>query len=452
MYEALEAPRTLAEIDEQIIRLAEQQGALDEQIGRWLLLAHRARLHRHFGMASFAEYIERRLGYSPRLAKERARVAEALEGLPALRSALMTGARAFSATKELVRVATAETELEWLRVSEAKTVREVERLVSGLRPGDLPTGEKDPLLVAHRRVVTLTSDQKATLLDAEILARRTLGPQATDGEVWAAIAEGFLGRSRAPDEQAGYQVAVTVCTECDRTFRPVGGETIEVSETIRDCACCDGELSGLAPAEAAEAHGNEAQAHVGEDAPPTVAVLRTLIRQGGLSAVLRETSKALGFTLQTVSPKLRQIVLARDGHRCTVPGCRNALFIDLHHLQKARDGGPNNPENLITLCSAHHRQHHAGYLGIEGTPSTGLVFTTRHGTLYGHVPRRSAAGPKAVRTSPGLSEFRDPGQFSPDLIRIPCLSDVEADLRGDLCDRNCEDAIRLPLMDADFVQ
>lgn len=411
MYEALEAPRTLAEIDVQIIRLAEQQGALDEQIGRWLLLAHRARLHRHFGMASFAEYIERRLGYSPRMAKERARVAEALEGLPALRSALMTGARAFSATKELVRVATAETELEWLRVSEAKTVREVERLVSGLRPGDLPTGEKDPLLVAHRKVVTLTSDQKATMLDAEILARRTLGPQATDGEVWAAIAEGYLGRSRAPDEQAGYQVAVTVCTECDRTFRPVGGETIEVSETIRDCACCDGELSGLVPADVAEAHGHEAAAHgneavthVGEDAPPTVAVLRTLIRQGGLSAVLRETSKALGFTLQTVSPKLRQIVLARDGHRCTVPGCRNALFIDLHHQQKVRDGGPNNPENLITLCSAHHRQHHAGYLGIEGIPSTGLVFGTRHGTLYGHVPRRNADRSRSPRTSRSLEQ------------------------------------------------
>jgi hypothetical protein len=125
-------------------------------------------------------------------------------------------------------------------------------------------------------------------------------------------------------------------------------------------------------------------------------VLRALIRQGGLSAVLRETSKALGFTLQTVSPKLRQIVLARDGHRCTVPGCRNGLFIDLHHLKKLRDGGPNDPENLITLCSSHHRQHHAGYLGIEGTPSTGLIFRTMRGTLYGHKPSRRMAAPHTL--------------------------------------------------------
>jgi hypothetical protein len=135
---------------------------------------------------------------------------------------------------------------------------------------------------------------------------------------------------------------------------------------------------------------------LGQIDTPTTGVLRTLLRQGGLSAVLRETSKALGFTLQTVSPKLRQIVLARDGHRCTVPGGRNGLFIDLHHSRKVRDGGPNNPENITTLCSSHHRQHHAGYLGIEGTPSTGLIFRTVRGTLYGHRPTRRIAGTQRV--------------------------------------------------------
>ena len=40
-------------------------------------------------------------------------------------------------------------------------------------------------------------------------------------------------------------------------------------------------------------------------------------------------------------------------------------FVDVHHLRPRSEGGKNTLENLITLCTAHHRATHRGELIIE---------------------------------------------------------------------------------------
>jgi hypothetical protein len=61
-------------------------------------------VHVHLGYSSFSEYIERLFGYQARSLQERLRVAEALEGLPALARALSSGELSWSAVRELTRV------------------------------------------------------------------------------------------------------------------------------------------------------------------------------------------------------------------------------------------------------------------------------------------------------------------------------------------------------------
>lgn len=69
---------------------------------------------------------------------------------------------------------------------------------------------------------------------------------------------------------------------------------------------------------------------------------------------------------QNIPPAVRRAVLQRDERRCRVPGCRNATFLDLHHLRPRSEGGSHTPENLVTVCSAHHRALHRGELHSEG--------------------------------------------------------------------------------------
>ncbi|HEX2688337.1 MAG TPA: hypothetical protein VHN14_17020 [Kofleriaceae bacterium] len=74
-------------------------------------------------MVSVLDYLERALGYAPRTAQDRLRVARALGTLPELTAALAGGELAFSAVRELTRVATPTTEASWLAAARGKNLR-----------------------------------------------------------------------------------------------------------------------------------------------------------------------------------------------------------------------------------------------------------------------------------------------------------------------------------------
>ena len=87
--------------------IAARRSALDAEELTWLRRAVNLRIWRHLGMVDAADYMERELGYAPHTARERLRVASALEELPAIEAALARGELCFSAVREVSRVATA---------------------------------------------------------------------------------------------------------------------------------------------------------------------------------------------------------------------------------------------------------------------------------------------------------------------------------------------------------
>src|SRR5262245_46591006 len=102
------------EIDRQLRRVAKRRAALDAEEAQLLVEAQRAEVWVCLGFGSMIEYLERACGYARRTAWERLRVAESLDDLPLTRDALAAGVVSFSAVKELTRVATPDTESEWL--------------------------------------------------------------------------------------------------------------------------------------------------------------------------------------------------------------------------------------------------------------------------------------------------------------------------------------------------
>jgi 5-methylcytosine-specific restriction endonuclease McrA len=64
-----------------------------------------------------------------------------------------------------------------------------------------------------------------------------------------------------------------------------------------------------------------------------------------------------------VCKSIKHAVLLRDAHQCTEPSfdgnrCSEKRWLDLHHIVPRSRGGTNNPENLRTVCRAHHREIH----------------------------------------------------------------------------------------------
>ena len=344
---------------EVLSRLARERAAADAEEGRWLLAARRSAAHVHLGYGSFFEYIERLFGYTSRTTQEKLRVAEALEELPRMARALETGSLNWSAARELTRVAIAGTERQWLEVAQGKTVRQLEELVAGKRPGDEPSAASQSSAMRHVLRFEVTPETFALFREALASLRHRSGEAWDDDAALLSMARHVLG-GPTDDGRASYQIALSVCPSCGSGRQQASGEVVAVSADVIAMAGCDAQHLG--PIAALPANEN---AHVG----------------GGHTEESPATS--VGARTQTVPPALRRTVLLRDQHRCRVPGCTNALFVDVHHIELRSEGGRNELANLITLCGAHHRASHRGQLVIESDAHRGVRVRHADGTDYG---------------------------------------------------------------------
>ena len=68
-------------------------------------------------------------------------------------------------------------------------------------------------------------------------------------------------------------------------------------------------------------------------------------------------------------------IFARDGWRCTVPGCSSYRNLHDHHIRFRSAGGSDDETNRTTLCAWHHlRGVHAGLVRIAGRAPASLRF------------------------------------------------------------------------------
>jgi len=324
------------------------------------------------GFGSFSEYAERSFGYKPRSTQEKLRVAETLEELPLLTQALEQGTLHWSAVRELTRVAVAENEREWLAVAQGKSLRQLEELVAGRASGDNPTSPQRPSERRHVLRFEVAPETFALFREAMSALRRSTDGSWDDDAALLALARLALG-GPCEEGRASYQIAITVCGACGGGHLPASGELVPIDPEIVAMAHCDGQHIGRVAPSASN------DAHVGAD----VQVENPMRSQAGTTLVPPLTP-VLARATQTIPPAVRRAVFARDHRRCRVPGCRSSSFLDVHHIELRSEGGPNDPENLLLLCGAHHRASHRGQLTLEGT-STSVRFRHADGSLYGRL-------------------------------------------------------------------
>ena len=117
------------ELDRRLREYAQHRAALDAAEAFDLVRAEQLKIYFLLGFANLFEYMERVLGYGPHAARERMRIARTLAKLPETTAALARGELPYSAVRELTRVATTDTESDWLAQSKGLAVNQIERLV-----------------------------------------------------------------------------------------------------------------------------------------------------------------------------------------------------------------------------------------------------------------------------------------------------------------------------------
>ena len=262
-------------------------------------------------------------------------------------------------------MATPETETAWLEVARGKLARELEPLVAGARPGDLPDAARSPGVRRHVLRFEVEAETYAAFRQAVVELRRASDASLDDDAALLAMARAVLGGPR-DEGRASYQVSLCVCSECGRGTQAAGGAIVPVGPSVVAMAACDAQQVGPITA---ETPATQAKA-----LPSRVDTLA--------SAGARVGARAK----QSIPPALRRQVLHRDHHRCWVPGCQHATYVDVHHIRPRAEGGLNTARNLIVLCGMHHRAVHVGALIIEGASADSLRFLHADGTPYGHGP------------------------------------------------------------------
>ena len=343
--------------------IARQRAALDADEARWLREAECLEIWRPLGMVSALDYMERVLGYTPHAAHERLRVARALADLPVLDAAFARGQLAFSAVRELTRVATRATEAAWVNSALGKNVRQIEELVAGHAPGDQPGDPANPDL--RRRTVRfeLLPETFARLRQAQTALADEHGSRLDDDQLVTALCDAVLDRAPAgePTGRAKFQIATLICARCKQGWQEGSGLSVAIDAAAVERALCDAQ-------------------HVGSidgDQP------------------VRAT--------QDVPPSVVRFVWRRDGGRCQTPGCRSARGLEIHHIVHRADGGMHDPSNLRLQCSACHLALHRDTLAITGARDELVAHRPNEPTSHVGPTNRGAT---LTRTHPVVAHHR----------------------------------------------
>jgi hypothetical protein len=307
---------------------------------------------------SCAHWLNWRTGLALGAAREKVRVAHALEQLPRIAESLKRGEISYSKVRAITRVATPALEDELLCFAKAGTASHVERLVRLYRNVKCEESPERDRLRHESRYLQLTTDEDGMvqvhgLLPAEVgvVLQKALEAaseklyEATSKEEWAEIstsqaradglglvAEAALAGELEP-ASAGDRYQVVVHVDAGSETAWIEGWTGVPAETSRRLSC---------------------------DAS------RVVMSHGSDGEILD-----VGRKTRTVPPAIRRAMRFRDGS-CRFPGCTSA-FCDAHHIEHWADGGRTSLDNLISLCRRHHRLvHEEGWriaVAEDGSPA-----------------------------------------------------------------------------------
>ena len=380
------SPPNVQELERLGDEIAALSAHLDAATARLLALIREfdARGGWNTGFRSCAEWLAWRVGMDLGAARERVRVARALETLPRLAEALANGKLSYAKVRALTRVATPETEARLLSVGRAGTAAHVERIIRGWRRMDRQAEAREAARQHTSRALHVYQ-----LDDGTVVVRGRLSPEAG----------ALLLRALEAGREALYQRARARSAHPTdpATARPTRSQQQADALLLMAETALHHDLDPGAPGERYQVVVHVDVSVLADPAQPGQSVLEEV---GHVSA---ETSQRLacdagrvvmrhddqgrlvevGARTRTIPPALRRALLHRDP-TCRFPGCE-ARVGQGHHIRHWADGGPTTLGNLVLLCRRHHHAVHEEGYHVAREADGALEFRRPDGRPLPHV-------------------------------------------------------------------
>jgi hypothetical protein len=406
-------------IDELAAEICTLAGHINAANHRFLILV--AEFDRRNGWSdsatqSCAHWLNWQCGIALGAAREKVRVARALEALPKVSAAMASGKLSYSKAREITRVGDANNEDYLLSIAEHGTAAHVERLVRAYRRCQEAEELSREQRQQQSRRVSFRHDDDGSLvltchLPAEIgaMVMKALDvaieglpvyqdvPAGTSKEIVPYSQRRADALGRVAESFLAHDVLESPGTDRQQIVVHVAAETLR----DRTAGCCEIEHGPSIAAETARRFSCDAS-------------LVTLVedQDGEPLNVGRKT--------RTISAPLRRLLQARD-KGCRFPGCSNARYVDMHHILHWANGGETRPSNLVSLCRFHHRAVHEGGFDVEILDYGALRFVKPDGgTVDGIGPGGSGRTGDWRELPPATGQWRYRG----DRLDLPLAVDV----------------------------
>lgn len=385
-----------------------------------------------WGLASCAHWLSWHCGLGLGSAREHVRVARAMADLPLLRAEFAAGRLSYSKVRAVTRISTPALERDLVHLALASTASQVERWVRGYRrTGKLESTDPEPYSLSWRfddgamiLAARLAPDDGALLLAALEFARTALGtpppgvapcdsdessvetPEPPESRRSPEAPESESSDDAVSDVSAGTSedvvgIPMTRVNNLDALMyvarSALSAAPIDVSGSDRyqvvlhvdrdalfaeDSSPDDGSADGVRAMRAG-------RCELRDTAGVPVETAWRVACDSMLRAMYHDASGRpvnFGRNRRLVSPAQRRLLLERDGG-CVFPGCTHRRYLHAHHIVHWLRGGATDLDNLILLCSRHHRAVHEGGMSVGRSSAGELEFRAADDRLIKVAPQ-----------------------------------------------------------------
>jgi hypothetical protein len=352
------------------------------------------------GFLSLGAWLAWRIDMSPVAAREYVRVARALGALERVDAAFAAGKLSYSKVRAITRVATPETEQDFLDISTNATASQIERLSAAYRRTRVDP--KEPPLDQRRFV------RRSDTVSGMVRIEMQLPPEQA-AIVWEALSAA-LDAGRSQDASAESDVSAGRSDTPADPHASAEAKRPEINPT-------------RLPAERADALVSVAQAYLthsprtlGSGYELVIMTTKDQLEHGaaGVGGYLRDGTPVplhmarmlacdcsrvdvtvgqsgevldVGRARRSIPSAIGRALWLRDGG-CRAPGCGRRHHLHAHHVEAWADGGKTAVSNLVLLCPGHHLQVHEGNLSVQ-VRNGKVEFENRYGLKLDPVPMRS---------------------------------------------------------------
>jgi hypothetical protein len=379
MEEAHVREQRILKVKELAAQITELTGHLNAGNYRWLALV--AEFDRLQGWSdgstsSCAHWLNWQCGIDIGAAREKVRVAHALEKLPRIAAAMGSGQLSYSKVRALTRVACENTEEYFLTIALHGTAAHVEKLVRYYRRAKESEELSREAQQQASRLVSYSYDQDGSLILKARLPAETgaLVLKALDAAMKDVSSETSEPEKSQGHPSRGVQRADALGRMAE-SFLSHGAEALSGGDRYQIVVHVDAETLQ---------EGCAGRCELDDGPSLAVETVRRLACDASLVTVLEDEEGEplnVGRKTRSIPPAIRRALNARD-RGCRFPGCPNTHFVDAHHIHHWAQGGETRLSNLVQLCRFHHRQVHEGRVVVQTLDDGAVRFVKPNGESF----------------------------------------------------------------------